>query len=150
MLSVEAVMTRSPACCTPEAMLEEAARLMVECDCGEIPVVDDLRSLIPLGVITDRDITCRAVAEGRNPLALRVTECMTSPALTCYTDMSIEEALQVMQENQVRRLPVVDAAGRLCGIVAQADLADALNTDQSGEMLRGISRRVSPARDHRS
>jgi CBS domain-containing protein len=141
-IAVATIMTRHPACCTPEAPLEEAARLMLECDCGEIPVVADLASMIPLGVITDRDITCRSIAEGRNPLELRVLDCMTSPALTCTSEMSVEECLQLLEANRIRRILVVERSGRLCGIVAQADMADALSPEQSGELLRELSRRT--------
>lgn len=153
MTRIDAVMTGSPACCTPEASLEEAARLMLECDCGEIPVVDGLDTLIPLGVITDRDITCRSIAEGRNPLQMSVLDCMTSPALTCSTDMSLEECLEVMQQNQIRRVPVVDEKGRLCGIVAQANIAQLLSFEETGHMVREVSQREdapprSPAAPH--
>src|SRR5688500_8618369 len=97
MAKVSAIMTRNPACCTPEASLQEAARMMLDCDCGGIPVVESLSSLIPLGVITDRDIACRAVAEGHNPLQMRVIDCMTSPAVTCTAEMDIHDCLRAME-----------------------------------------------------
>lgn len=139
MAKVSAIMSRNPACCTPEASLQEAARMMVEYDCGGIPVVENLRTLTPLGVITDRDIACRAVAEGRNPLELHVMDCMTSPAVICTVEMDIGDCLRTMEDNQVRRIPVVDERGRLCGIVSQADIAESLSLEQTGEMVREVS-----------
>jgi CBS domain-containing protein len=139
MAKVSAIMTRNPACCTPEASLQEAARMMVDCDCGGIPVVESLSSLIPLGVITDRDIACRAVAEGHNPLQMHVIDCMTSPAVTCTAEMDIHDCLRTMEANQVRRVPVVDERGRLCGIVSQADIAESLSLEETGEMVREVS-----------
>lgn len=113
--------------------------MMVDCDCGGIPVVESLGSLIPLGVITDRDIACRAVAEGHNPLQMHVIDCMTSPAVTCTAEMDIRDCLRTMEANQVRRVPVVDERGRLCGIVSQADIAESLSLEETGEMVREVS-----------
>jgi CBS domain-containing protein len=95
----------------------------VDADCGAIPVIVDEDSQIPRGIITDRDIVCRAVAEGNNPLESKVSDCMSEGVATVPDDMSIEECCGMMERAQVRRVPVVDARGRLCGIVAQADIA---------------------------
>ena len=81
-MTVRDLMTADPSCCTMETSLEEVARMMVQCDCGEIPVIErqDLRKIV--GVVTDRDIVCRAVAKGLNPLMLSAAAVMTSPAVT--------------------------------------------------------------------
>src|SRR5687768_11839838 len=79
---VKDVMTPDPACCISETALQEVAQLMVDHDCGEIPVVDSKETNRPIGVITDRDIVCRAVAQGLNPLDLTVADCMTTPCVT--------------------------------------------------------------------
>ena len=73
-MNVEDIMTRNPVCCTPDSGLRDVAQMMVDCDCGEIPVVESFESLIPVGVITDRDIVCRVVAKGMNPLEKPVSE----------------------------------------------------------------------------
>jgi len=122
-MQVKDVMTLDPACCTPDSALQRVAELMVENDCGEIPVVDNMASMLPVGVITDRDITCRTVAVGINPLTMTVGECMTSPCITVTPDMHLEECCRVLEENKIRRVPVVDASGACCGIVALADIA---------------------------
>ena len=139
MQSVRDVMTENPACCTPDTGLQEVARMMVECDCGEIPVVDDRESRRPIGVITDRDITVRAVAQGRNPLELRARDCMSPEPVTITPDASLDAASTLLADRRLRRLPVVDEQGRLCGIVAQADIAQAMSTRETGEMVREVS-----------
>jgi len=123
MKKVKDVMTANPACCTSETSLQEVAHMMMENDCGEIPVVDSAQSRRPIGVITDRDIVCRAVAQGKNTLALTAGDCMTNPCLTVSPDNSLDECIKVLEESQIRRVPVVDASGGCCGIVAQADIA---------------------------
>jgi CBS domain-containing protein len=84
---------------------------MADHDCGEIPVVGPGDSRKPLGLVTDRDITCRAVAQGRNPLELAAKDCMSSPVVTVTTETPIEECCRTMEQNQVRRIPVIDAQG---------------------------------------
>lgn len=100
--------------------LEEVARAMRDEDVGEIPVVDQAHH--PIGVITDRDIVLRTVAAGRNPLGIPAQDCMTAPPLVVGEDATVEECANLMAREQVRRVPVVDAKGVLCGIVALADL----------------------------
>jgi len=117
-MQVKDVMTADPACCISETTLQEVAQMMVENDCGEIPVVESSETQLPIGVITDRDIVCRAVARGLNPLDLTVGDCMSKPCVTVMPDMSVEECSRIMEENKIRRVPVVDADGSCCGIVA--------------------------------
>jgi len=120
-MTVRQVMTEDVWCCTLDSSLMEVARLMVERDCGEIPVIDDRRR--PVGVVTDRDIVCRLVARGRNPLEATVQDCMSCPVVTATPDMDIDECGKLMEEHRIRRIPVVDTEGACCGMVAQADLA---------------------------
>ncbi|MCA1575341.1 MAG: CBS domain-containing protein [Acidobacteria bacterium] len=122
-MQVKEVMTADPACCISETGLQEVAQMMVDHDCGEIPVVESKETKLPIGVITDRDIVCRTVALGLNPLDLMVADCMSTPCVTVTPEMSIEECTRIMEENKIRRVPVVDAAGSCCGIVALADIA---------------------------
>jgi CBS domain-containing protein len=132
------IMTPSPQCCSRETTLNEVANLMVEADCGEIPVTDSSNRL--LGVITDRDIVCRVVAKGKNPTAVTAAEVMTEPVVCVNEDTSLEDVMAVMEENQIRRVPVVDASGCCCGIIAQADVALNAREGQTGELVREVSK----------
>ena len=138
-MEVKDFMTPDPACCTPDTALQRVAEMMVENDCGEIPVVENVASMLPVGVITDRDITCRTVAKGLNPLTMTVSECMTTPCVTVLPDMPLDECCRIMEENQIRRVPVVDASGACRGIVALADIAKHAKRRDAGEVVREVS-----------
>jgi CBS domain-containing protein len=138
-MEVKDIMTPEPACCTPDTTLQRVAEMMVENDCGEIPVVESAASMKPVGVVTDRDITCRTVAKGLNPLTLTAADCMTTPAVTVRPDTSLDECCRVLEEKQIRRVPVVDAAGACCGIVALADIAKNARKGETGEVVREVS-----------
>lgn len=142
-MQVSEIMTEDPQCCTANSTLQEAAQLMRDCDCGEIPVVDQQGK--PVGVITDRDICCRAVAENR-PVSTSVQEIMSSPAVTVSPNDNVERCLQLMDQHQIRRLPVVDDNGICCGMVAQADLARELNESEVGHVVHDISQPGQSAR----
>lgn len=139
-MNVKEVMTADPACCTSDMSLQEVAKLMVDNDCGCIPVVDDTKSKKPVGMITDRDITVRTVAEGKNPLELTVSDAMTANAITVTPLTSLEECCNLMESNQVRRVAVIDEKGSCCGIIAQADIA--VNADQrkTAEVVQEVSK----------
>jgi len=139
-MEVREVMTESPTCCTPETGLQEVAQMMVDCDCGCIPVVDSNDTKMPIGMITDRDITCRVVAQGRNPLDLTAREAMTSTVVSVTPDTSLEECLDLMEESQVRRIAVVDQDGKICGIVAQADVARNADDQRTAEVVQEVSK----------
>jgi CBS domain-containing protein len=144
-MEIRELMTRNPACCTPDTSLEEVARMMNRCDCGEIPVVDSRESMRPIGVITDRDIAIRAIAEGRNPLDLKTSDCMTKPCVTVREDASTMDCIHLLEQHQIRRIPVVDERGRICGIVSQADVARKID-QHAAEILKQVSQ---PAEAHR-
>lgn len=135
-MKVKEIMTADPACCSPETSLQEVARMMVSNDCGEIPVVQHRK---PVGVITDRDITTRTIAAGRNPMQLNARDCMSSPVITVTPETSLDECCQTMEQHQIRRVPVVDATGACCGIIAQADIAQYARPDETAEVVRGVS-----------
>ncbi|MQA29564.1 MAG: CBS domain-containing protein [Luteitalea sp.] len=138
--TVRDVMTADPAFCTPETSLEDVAKLMVLHECGEIPVVESHSSLEPIGVVTDRDMVCRLVARGKNPLAYTAETCMSQPVLTVSIEAPLSEAVDLMEKHQIRRVPVVDAEGCLVGIVAQADIAWSEDEREVGKMVREVSR----------
>ena len=116
------IMTADPACCTPEQTVSDAARLMREHDCGCMPVIDDLRTRHVVGVVTDRDLAVRALADGKGP-DTAVSEVMSANPTWCAAEADLREVERIMAERQVRRVPVVDGAGGCVGILAQADLA---------------------------
>jgi CBS domain-containing protein len=134
---VSEVMTRGVVCVSPETTLQEAARKMKSLDVGPLPVCDDDRLA---GMITDRDIAVRAVAEGRDPNATRVGEVMTPEVVYCFEDEELEEAVRLMQEKQVRRLVVLDRDRRLCGIVSLGDVAVSTGDQRlAGKTLESVS-----------
>lgn len=126
------LMTRDPASVTPDAMLTEAARIMRDLDVGVVPVVQSARDRRLLGVVTDRDLIVRVVAEDRDPNHTPVSECMTSEVQSGSPDDPVRALLHLMEFAQVRRVPITDDDGRLVGIVAQADLAVHLDETREG------------------
>lgn len=138
-MQIREMMTPNPVCCTPDTELQQAAQMMAEHDCGALPVVENERSRTPIGMITDRDIVCRVLADGRDPLRAHVSDAMTANPVAVSIDSDLEECERLMEQNQVRRLPVVDQTGGICGIVAQADIALRASLDDVGEVVRDIS-----------
>lgn len=135
-MQIKDVMTRNPACCAPDTKLEEVARMMLEHDCGAIPVCDDDKAI---GMITDRDITVRAVACGKNPLEMSARDVMSRPVVCVKEDADLEEAIEALEDNALRRVIVVDGQGRVCGIVAQADIAEHAPEEEAGELVQAVS-----------
>lgn len=136
---IKDVMTASPTCCKPTDRLDGVARLMLDSDCGEIPVCDETKLV---GVITDRDITCRAVALGKTPAAVPASDVMTRDVFTIGEDDKVEKALELMETKLVRRLPVVDFGGRIVGIVSQADLVAKAPMLKVARTIRSVSKKT--------
>lgn len=136
-MKVATVMTKNPVVAAASTYLSEVARKMLDNDVGEIPVVHDGK---PIGVVTDRDIVVRLVAHGQDPKQVRAQDCMTSPALTIEQNADLKECAELMARERIRRVPVVDAGGNLCGIVALADLERRTDTRS---MKAEVSRHVS-------
>jgi len=132
------VMTVNPACCTADTTLDQVAKLMVQHDCGEIPVIDRAEHVI--GVITDRDIVCRVVAQDKNPMAYTAETCMTDPVITVTVDAPLTEVVSTMEKHQVRRVPVVDEQGCCAGMISQADIAWEGKERDVAELVREVSR----------
>ena len=120
-MKVGDVMTPGVETISPDASIQEAATLMAEHDVGALPVMAERLE----GILTDRDIILRVVVDGRDPTQVRVRDVMSSMLFTCGPDDTVEAALRTMREHQIRRLPVLDANGRVIGIVALSDLARA-------------------------
>lgn len=142
-MDVRNIMSAHPVCCEASSPVQDAARLMAEHDCGEIPVVD--QQGVPVGTVTDRDIACRVVATGKEPRT-PVREAMSTPPVTVAADASVEDCCLIMQQYQIRRVLVVDKKGACCGVVAQADVARTA-PELAARLVRHISRSLpnSPA-----
>lgn len=139
-MMVREIMTENPACCTADTNLKEVAQLMVQHDCGCIPVVENEATRIPVGVITDRDITTRVVAEGKNPLDLTAGDAMTPSVVAVTPDTTLEDCCNLMEDKQIRRIAVVDDTGSCCGILAQADIATNAGEHKTAEVVQEVSR----------
>lgn len=142
-MKIREIMTPSVRWVQPEDSLVDAASLMRVLDVGILPV---LKGSGVLGMITDRDITIRAVAAARPPADTQVREVMTPGVFFVYDDQDIEEALEVLKEHQIRRVPVVSRDHRLVGILSLGDIAVNASTAQSGEVLKHVSRPAEPVR----
>jgi len=138
-MQVRDIMTESLAFCPPEKTLDEIARMMVACDCGAVPVVDPETQKV-IGIVTDRDIVCRAVAMGGDPAQLTAEDVMTMPITTVSPGDSIERCVAEMEVARVRRMPVVDDQGRLCGMVSQADIARVAPSAETGRLVHDVSK----------
>lgn len=137
-MQIKDIMTAGPECISPEDSLQKAARKMRDLDIGPLPVCGQNDLLA--GMITDRDITVRAVAEGKDPTTTRVREVMTEEIVFCFEDDDVREAAETMQEHQIRRLLVLNRHRRLAGIVSLGDLATyADNPQQTSEVLQVVS-----------
>lgn len=137
MTNVTSVMTANPACCHTDTPLREVAKMMIDNDCGQIPVVNGQGA--PVGVVTDRDITIRIVAEGRDTMNSTASDAMSSPVETVRADSSLQDAVALMERSKIRRVPVVDAQGKLAGILSQADIALSGKASETAEMVKEVS-----------
>src|SRR5512138_473396 len=117
------VMTKSPVCGYPDDKVAHVARLMKSEDIGPVPIVQYDTSMKLLGIVTDRDLAIKVVAEERDPGTTRVKDVMTTDVITCRESDDIETALDAMSKNQLRRIPVLHDGNMLVGIIAQADVA---------------------------
>src|SRR5438094_6512110 len=136
-MKLKDIMTPNPRCVSPDDSLQEAARTMGDLDVGPVPVCDQDRLA---GMITDRDITVRAVAEGKDPRTTKVREVMTGEIIYAFEDQDVQEAARTMQERQVRRLVVLNRDKRLVGIVSLGDLAvESGDKQKAGEVLQDVS-----------
>jgi CBS domain-containing protein len=141
-MKVKDVMTRGCECIPPDSTLQEAAQRMKQLDVGPLPVCADDRLA---GMLTDRDIVLRAVAEGRDPKATRVRDVMTPHVTYCFEDQDVAEAARIMREKQIRRLVVLNRDKRLAGILSLGDIAvDAGDEHLTGETLERISEPARP------
>lgn len=134
------IMTKDPVWALPDQMVTEVAQLMQDEDVGSIPVIEDEKSKKLVGIVTDRDLALKVVAEGHDPKHARVADVMSRQVVTCSEDDSAQKALDAMADYQLRRIPVVDKHERLVGIISQADVATRVDEPKkTAEVVKDIS-----------
>jgi CBS domain-containing protein len=134
--SIRQIMTANPCAIDAGKTVDYAAKMMRDEDVGLAPIVEGDRLI---GALTDRDIAVRVVAEGKDPASTKVTDVASKQIVTLDPQQDLDEALRLMAQHQVRRLPVVEEDGRLVGVVAQADIARHGDATQTGEVVEEIS-----------
>ncbi len=134
--TIRDVMTSNPCAIDADKSVAYAAKMMREEDVGLAPVVEAERLV---GMLTDRDITIRVVAEGKDPEQVKVRDVASSQVVTVGPQQDLDEALRMMAKHQVRRLPVVEEDGKLVGVVAQADIAREGDDEATGRLVEEIS-----------
>jgi len=134
------IMTKNLVTCTPETTIVEVAQLMKTEDIGPVLVVDNDNSKTLVGIVTDRDVVVKVIAERRDVNTTRVGDVMSKKLVTCRADDEVEVAMKAMAQFQLRRIPVVEENMRLVGIISQADLATRVDEpEKTGEMVKEIS-----------
>ena len=134
------VMTKNPACCLPNDMVAKVAQLMKSKDIGPVPIIENEQTKKLVGIVTDRDLALKIVAEGRDAKSTKAEVVMTRKVVTCRGEDDVQKALDAMSEHQLRRIPVVDNDNRIVGIIAQADVATRVDQPaKTAEVVKDIS-----------
>ena len=134
------VMTENPVCCLPTDTVSMAARVMRREAVGPVPVINDEQSKQLIGIVTDRDLAIRVVAEARDPNHTMVSDVMTSTIFACRPEDNLSTAIKAMEVNQIRRIPVVEEDGKIAGIISQGDVAVRIHEpEMTAEMVEEIS-----------
>jgi CBS domain-containing protein len=144
-MKVKEVMSVNPTCCTPSDTVQTVAKMMSDLNVGSIPVVVDHQSRSLVGMITDRDLCCRVLAHGLDAKSTRIQEFVTYNPAICRDGENVENCERLMQEHQVRRIPVVDKDNQVIGIVAQADLALKDKPERVHKTVAEISKTARPS-----
>jgi CBS domain-containing protein len=136
------LMTRDPVCCESTDAVTRVAELMKREDVGSVPVVETLSARRLIGIVTDRDLVTRVVAGGLAVERATAKDAMTFNPATCREEDDISQAMRMMAQRQVRRMPVIDSDGRVVGIISQADVATRMRSEcETGQMVESISER---------
>jgi CBS domain-containing protein len=140
MKKCEEVMTKKPICCLPDDNVVKVAEMMKRTNIGSIPVVENEQTLKLVGIVTDRDLAMKIVAEDRDAKSTKVAAVMTHKVVTCLPDDDLQKALAAMSEHQLRRIPIVDNNNKILGIIAQADVAVRVNQpEKTAAVVKEIS-----------
>jgi CBS domain-containing protein len=134
------VMTKNPVSCLPNDTVSKVAQLMKSKDFGSVPIVENEQTKKLVGIVTDRDLALKIVAEGRDPKSTKAEEVMTRKVVTCRAEDDLQKALDAMSEHKLRRIPVVDDNNGIVGIIAQADVATRVDQpEKTAAVVKGIS-----------
>src|SRR5438105_12150527 len=144
-MKVKEVMSVNPACCTANETVQNVAKMMCDLNVGSMPVVADHQSRALVGMITDRDLCCRVLAHGLDANSTRIQEFVTYNPTVCRDGENVEQCERLMQEHQVRRIPVVDKDNQVIGILAQADLALKDKAERVHKTVAEISKTTRPS-----
>jgi CBS domain-containing protein len=137
-------MTRDIVTCTPEATVMEVAQLMKDKDIGPVLIVDNEQSKTLVGIVTDRDLVLKVIADGQDTRTTRVGDAMSKKLVTCRADDDVDVAMQAMAQFQLRRIPVVGENMKLLGIISQADVATRANEpEKTAEVVKEISQETT-------
>jgi CBS domain-containing protein len=140
MKTCQDVMTQEPVCCLPDDLVERAAQVMRFENVGAVPVIDSYDNYRLIGIVTDRDLALRVVGDKRDARETKIGDVMTVDLLTCHPSDSLQVALDIMSQHQIRRIPIVNESGQIVGIIAQADIATRTeDSEQTGEIVEQIS-----------
>ena len=134
------LMTKNPVCCSPNDTVSNVAQLMKNKDFGSVPIIENEQTRKLVGIVTDRDLALKIVAEGRDPKSTNTEAVMTRKVVTCRAEDDLQKALDAMSGHKLRRIPVVDNDNAIVGIIAQADVATRVDQpEKTAAMVRGIS-----------
>lgn len=122
--------------CAPETLLSDIARIMRDADVGAVPIGENDRLI---GMVTDRDIVCRGLADGKDPASLTARDVMTEGIVYCTEDAEIDDAIHMMENKQVRRMPVINDKKRMTGMLSLGDLSHAASREMTGELAEAVS-----------
>jgi len=140
MKTCETIMTPNPICCLPTDSAKKVAEIMLREKLGPIPVIDNDQSQKVIGILTDRDLVLKIIAEGRDPKKTKVETVMTRKVISCRADDDVQKAINAMSEHQLRRIIVVDNTNKILGIISQADVATRANEPhKTAEMVKDVS-----------
>jgi CBS domain-containing protein len=140
MKTCEEVMTPNPVCCLPSDNVKRAAELMKRENVGPIPVIENEQTRKLVGIITDRDLALKVIAEGLDASSTKVESVMTRKVVSCRADDPLQKAMNLMSGHQLRRITIVDKANVILGIISQADIATRVNRpEKTAEVVKEIS-----------
>jgi len=144
-VKIREIMSRDPACCVLSDSAQTVAKILCDRNIGSMPVVADQQSRKLVGMITDRDLCCSVIAQGLDPKTTQIEKLISFPPMSCRDGENVETCERLMQEHQVRRVPIVDAEDRVIGIVSQADLALHDKAERVSKTVAEISKASQPS-----
>ena len=139
MKTLQEIMAKKVSFATPETPLVLIAKNMISFDCGEVPIVKSEKDKSVVGVLTDRDIVCRTLGQGKNPMKLFAKDCMTKEVVTIDLNASNPQCIKLMRDNKIRRIPVIDKNKHLCGIVSLSDLVVEAESEETTKLFHDVS-----------